>query len=278
MKSLVNSLDAPKPQAHALVTAFHRRAQRAELLASTSDTAASALRFAAGLYRAQAENADALRSVHARQPFTGDLTLDAPILVSPAQRILRFVGDCGPAPLAEQAQRRLSQEVSVAISRLLVCWTGQRPWAEDYLTRAVLRVYVEQLSQEKISPLRPHREGHCPFCGGPAWIASRRSADNADGAQRLLGCALCGGEWPLVRIRCPCCGEADPDKLPHFSADRYPAVRIEACDSCKRYVKSLDLTLDARPIPEVDELVSLGMDLWALEQGYSRIEPGLAGI
>jgi FdhE protein len=82
----------------------------------------------------------------------------------------------------------------------------------------------------------------------------------------------------VVRIRCPCCGEANPDKLPHFAADRYPAVRIEACDSCKRYVKSLDLTLDARPIPEVDELLSLGLDLWAVEQGYSRIEPGLAGI
>jgi FdhE protein len=55
-------------------------------------------------------------------------------------------------------------------------------------------------------------------------------------------------------------------------------VRIEACETCHRYVKSLDLSEDARPIPEVDDLASLSMDLWAAEQGFERIEPGLAGI
>jgi formate dehydrogenase maturation protein FdhE len=44
------------------------------------------------------------------------------------------------------------------------------------------------------------------------------------------------------------------------------------------YVKSIDLTLDARPVPEVDELVSISMDLWAGEQGFERMEPGLAGV
>ena len=56
------------------------------------------------------------------------------------------------------------------------------------------------------------------------------------------------------------------------------AVRIEACETCKRYAKSIDLTLDARPIAEVDDLATLALDLWAQEEGYTRIEPGLAGI
>jgi FdhE protein len=55
-------------------------------------------------------------------------------------------------------------------------------------------------------------------------------------------------------------------------------VRIEACESCRRYLKSIDLTLDARPLPEVDDLLSIVLDLWAEEQGYSRIEPGAAGL
>ena len=55
-------------------------------------------------------------------------------------------------------------------------------------------------------------------------------------------------------------------------------MRVEACDTCKRYLKSIDLSLDARPIPEVDDLASLALDLWAVEEGYERIEPGLAGI
>ena len=55
-------------------------------------------------------------------------------------------------------------------------------------------------------------------------------------------------------------------------------MRIEVCETCRRYVKSFDLSEDARPIPEVDDLLSLSLDLWAREQGYERIEPGLAGI
>ena len=54
--------------------------------------------------------------------------------------------------------------------------------------------------------------------------------------------------------------------------------RVEACDTCQRYVKSVDLTLDARAVPEVDELRSLSLDLWAVEHGYVRLEPGLAGL
>ncbi len=55
-------------------------------------------------------------------------------------------------------------------------------------------------------------------------------------------------------------------------------MRIEACESCGGYLKSIDLTLDARPIPEVDDLASLALDLWAAEQGFERLEPGLAGL
>jgi FdhE protein len=80
------------------------------------------------------------------------------------------------------------------------------------------------------------------------------------------------------RILCPSCFEADPARLPSFSSDRHVNVRVEACETCRRYVKSLDLSLDARPIPEVDDLLSISLDLWAAEQGFTRLEPGLAGI
>ena len=99
-----------------------------------------------------------------------------------------------------------------------------------------------------------------------------------EGARRMLVCSACGLEWQFQRIVCPSCAESDPEKLPAFRDERHPVARIEACETCRRYVKSLDLSEDARPIPEVDDLVSLALDLWAVEQGFSRIEPGLAGI
>jgi FdhE protein len=143
-------------------------------------------------------------------------------------------------------------------------------WIASCRTCSMVRVIV--------AADRVHRAGECPFCGGAPWIAARRSESDADGARRVLGCALCGEEWPFGRIRCPCCFEEDPTKLPSFRSETYPTVRIEACETCRRYVKSIDLTADARAIPEVDDLVSLGMDLWAQEQGYARVAPGLAGI
>jgi FdhE protein len=129
-----------------------------------------------------------------------------------------------------------------------------------------------------LAPDRVHRRGQCPFCGGAPWIAVRREGSAEEGARRLLACALCGLEWRVNRILCPACFEEDPRRLPSFQNDRHPSVRVEACETCRRYVKSLDLSLDARPIPEVDDLVSIGMDLWAVDQGYTRIEPGLAGL
>jgi FdhE protein len=67
-------------------------------------------------------------------------------------------------------------------------------------------------------------------------------------------------------------------KLPSFQSEHYPAARIEACETCRRYVKSIDLTVDGRAIPEVDDLLSLSMDLWTVREGFTRLEPGLAGI
>ena len=137
---------------------------------------------------------------------------------------------------------------------------------------------MELLASERRSPVRDRRAGSCPFCGGFPWVSSRRTLPESHGAARGLVCALCAGSWDFPRIRCASCGEANPEKLPVFHDPGNTAVRVEACETCKRYLKSIDLSLDARPIPEVDELASVALDLWAVEQGYERIEPGLAGI
>jgi len=258
-------------------TAFLRRAERAEALADSSPTAAEPLQFAASLYRAQARLATRIAALHAEQPLSGRLHADVDRLVPCHAELLRFAATEGPRGLAVQAQERVPDTPSVARSRLLLWWNGSRGKTEDYLSRALLRPYAEVLAGLALPPDRPHRTGYCPFCAGAPSIAARRSEPGADGAVRLLGCALCGGEWTFSRIRCPCCGEADPQKLPSFATETHPAVRIEACEVCRRYVKSIDLTVDGRAVPEVDDLASLSMDLWASREGFERIEPGLAG-
>jgi hypothetical protein len=132
--------------------------------------------------------------------------------------------------------------------------------------------------------------GRCPFCAGKPWVASRRTLPETDGATRFLHCALCGGEWRVNRIRCPWCGEEDPAKLPHFQAGEeveaqsgagagpVSGARLEGCETCGRYTKSIDRSTDMRRVPEVDDVATLGLDLWAEEQGLVRGEPGLLGI
>jgi len=42
------------------------------------------------------------------------------------------------------------------------------------------------------------------------------------------------------------------------------------------YVKSIDVTVDARRVPEIDDLVALSLALWAVSQGEWRLEPVLS--
>jgi FdhE protein len=261
-----------------VATELGRRAARATLLAAEAPAAAEPLRFAAGLYGVQARVAEAFESMHALRPLSGHLDDDAERVLGQAPEILGYAAGSGPAILAEDAQSRLEDLPSTARTRLLVYWAEDRTASEDYLSRAILRPYVEALRHWNVAPDRVHRRGRCPFCGGPPWIGARRDAGEMEGARRHLCCGLCGGEWSFRRILCPACFEEDPYKLPSFQTEAHAAVRIEACETCRRYVKSIDLSEDARPIPEVDDLSSLSMDLWAADQGFARIEPGLAGI
>jgi FdhE protein len=250
-----------------------KRAERAELLAPQSASAEAPLRFAAGLYRVQRELASAL----AAAKLSADFDEEAGPILAGARPLFHYACS-GPPQLAEEARARLSDDAQTARTRLLVYWSGDPEARSDYLSRALLKPWVELLAAERRQPVRDRREGTCPFCGGLPWVSARRTLPESHGAQRLLHCALCAGQWDFPRIRCAGCGEADPHLLPSFQDEKSPSTRIEACDTCKRYVKSIDLSLDARPIPEVDDLVTLALDLWAVDQGYQRIEPGLAGV
>jgi len=241
------------------------------MLAPGAPSAEAPLGFAVAAFRAQAEMARALGSVSASLEEALEPLLRA------AHPVLRQA-ERGPPALAEAARMRLDDDPDTARSRLRIYWEGGPEAREDFLSRAILQPWVRILAVEHRPPDRPKRDGACPFCAGLPWMVTRRTEQDSHGAQRNLCCALCGGEWPFLRIRCPGCGEDDPEKLPNFHDEARGAVRIEACDTCKRYVKSIDLTLDARPIAEVDDLVTVALDLWAQAEGYTRIEPGLAGI
>jgi len=268
------------PGAERLIGRFEQRAARAEALADAPSSGREPLRFAAGLFRAQGQAAAGVLELHGRAPLSGTLDQDLSRVEAPLRSVLRFLSESGPVALRESAAARVAEPLDLFSARLRIAWTGGPEERQDFLSHAVLRAYAEALVHAGMTLDRPREpgSGRCPACGAPPSISFRRELPGSDGAARFLGCGLCGTEWQTNRIRCPGCGETDPDRLPGWQSETHPAARVEACETCYRYVKSVDLGVDARAVPEVDELRSLSLDLWAIDQGYVRLEPGLAGL
>ena len=116
----------------------------------------------------------------------------------------------------------------------------------------------------------------CPFCGQKPVAAVLRP--EGDGGKRFLLCSHCLTEWEFRRLLCPDCGEENHQKLPVYTVEEYPHIRIEACDTCRVYLKSIDLTRNGLAVPKVDELASVSLDLWAKEKGYTKLQPNLFGL
>jgi FdhE protein len=77
---------------------------------------------------------------------------------------------------------------------------------------------------------------------------------------------------------CPACGEEDVHKLAVYTAKEVSHVRVEACEACHSYIKTVDLTKDGHAVPVVDELATIPLNLWATEQGYLKLQNNFLGI
>ena len=58
-------------------------------------------------------------------------------------------------------------------------------------------------------------------------------------AERLLICGRCHTHWPTEPYACPYCGENDRQRITSFATPD-GTYRVTACQTCKRYVKTLD--------------------------------------
>jgi len=141
--------------------------------------------------------------------------------------------------------------------------------AESFIARVLARSADPQSAAPKLASAR----SACPFCGERPLAAVLRP--EGEGGKRYLLCSLCFTEWEFHRMLCPNCGEENHEKLPVYTTKEFPHIRVEACDSCRHYLKAIDLTVDGLAVPEVDEIASVALDLWAAENGYTKLVPNL---
>jgi FdhE protein len=160
---------------------------------------------------------------------------------------------------------------------------GWRLSSPPFHARLVLQPYVECLAQ---LGRRPHGrelraaegEAACPFCAGPPQLSTLQNEAGADGGGRALLCATCATSWSMRRVLCVYCGEADEHRLGYFHSPDFPHLRVDVCETCRRYVKTVDLTQLGAAVPLVDEVAAAALDLWAGERGYQKIALNLIGL
>ena len=244
---------------------WDKQIERADYLAGESSGSKELLAFYSQLLRAQQEIYESLRNWLP----SGDLENDLPVVQSLTSGLLESVARHGPQSLSEEAQMLLAAGPGVMAHQLLDHW--RCPSDTQFFPKSILQPYMHWLAETKTAPVGRELAGSeraCPFCGGKPQVSFLQTEES----NRDLVCASCLRSWKFRRVVCANCGEERPTKLGYFHSPEFDHVRIEACDSCKYYIKGIDLTRLGHAVPLVDEIYSAPLDLWAREHGYTKIE------
>ena len=116
-------------------------------------------------------------------------------------------------------------------------------------------------------------EGKCPVCNA---IPSISMIDEGD--KRKYYCSFCETIGHYKRIGCPSCLSEDPTLVDVMYAENDNNVRIDACNSCKSYVKTIDRSKAVPKSIEEADLLSLPLDIVAQNKGYARKSPNVIGM
>lgn len=259
---------------------WQQRIQRAQELSQQYPFAAEILDFYIHVAEFQEKLSSHLAHYVGKQQGLSSSELDSEAVVeltAPFGSFLSLAEKYGPARIAGITNSMRAQGEASWGDLLRAAWTDFAPTgAQGFLAQAFLQPYAELVrSNAAVHPLHS-AYAICPFCHRkPSYGVMRQMGD---GASRSLVCSFCLYEWDFRRIVCPGCGEENDRKLSIFTAEDFRHVRVEGCDSCKTYLKTIDLTKDGHAEPLVDELASAPLDLWAREHGYAKLHSNLLGM
>lgn len=111
-------------------------------------------------------------------------------------------------------------------------------------------------------------KGYCPVCGSIPELSLFE-----DNGKRSLMCSFCGHIWPTKRVCCSFCENTDHETLHYFEIEGEEEYRIDVCDKCKMYIKTVDIRKISRPVYLPLESVSTPyINIKFTEMGY---KPGI---
>ena len=283
---------------------WDRRIRRANELASSYPFSAEGLHYYAsvatfqkGIYGEIEKALADSPKISSDRPLRDEL--DFFLLLPKFPGFLSMIQQIAPAPLAEAALA-LARKGSTAWQRAIEdFWYGDAdltagmneaganaerlesndhaaaPDPDQVLAWIFLQPYAEYLADHREIEILDGTPSTCPLCGGKPAVGVLRS--EGDGAKKSLICMLCAHEWLFRRIYCPACGEEREPQMAYYSAPEIAHVRVDVCDTCHTYLKSIDLTKTGLAVAVVDELATIPLDLWAREHGYQKLQINLLG-
>lgn len=265
---------------------YDARIGRADRLSSPHSSATEFLEFYVQVVSFQKLLHASIPAAHQGKPSSNvsrepRADIDFAVVLPHFRGYLSVIENRAPAALAEAARQMGRLGSDSWIASLEAYWQHAGIYDQQvgafaqFLPRAFLQPYAEFRAGSLPRAPQVTTPRLCPLCGSRPLLGVLRP--EGDGGKRFLQCSFCLQEWEFRRILCPTCGEEAEDKLPVYIAEGSPHVRVEACDTCKFYLRTIDLTKDGNAIPLVDDLAAIPHTLWATEQGYLRLQPNLLG-
>jgi FdhE protein len=134
-------------------------------------------------------------------------------------------------------------------------------------TKPSIEAGMEQLRSE--ADPETWQKGSCPICGSLPYLSVLKD----EVGKRLLLCSYCSYEWRIERLACPFCDNREQESLQYFYAEEEEAYRIDLCEKCHQYIKTVDLRKIESENPYLEDLATLHLDILASQKGYKRPVP-----
>ncbi len=135
--------------------------------------------------------------------------------------------------------------------------------------RPSVKANVERLPQEVDQ--EAWFKGYCPICGSLPCLSLLKE----ETGKRYLVCSFCGYQWRFERLLCPFCDNREQESLHYLYTEDEESHRIDICEKCRQYIKTIDLRKMETPDLSLEDLATLHLDMLASQKGYRRPVPNL---
>ncbi len=138
-----------------------------------------------------------------------------------------------------------------------------------FLGRASIQPFLIEAAAilKEGADLKGWSENMCPVCGAPPLLSELAETEG----RRMLICSICGHRWKGVRTVCPFCHTQDPKAHRYLFVEGDESVRIDVCEVCKKYIKTIDSRkMSQRIFPLLEDMGTIHLDMLAQGEGYQR--------